>query len=386
MNERRKALLARFRASSIERIRRIAGTLAALRDGSAEADAPRELGRELHTLKGESNMMGMTHVGAALHAAEGLLRGEETPGPEALILLEGAVERIGAGIQGMLPDEQAALEAIMAEIAALVEPKSGDPTTARSSAVALTRDEPRAPMPAAKREPSAAPLPRPEVTGEEASSMRAPSSTIAPEKIPERWVQIDARRVDDLCERITGFSADFRALSAQIAGLGRSGPAESGEALGHFRAALRVLGEEFDRCRARLEDITDVSWSLRLAPVEPTLGDLAQYARQLAAQQGKRLRVTVRAGGAAVERSLLDELWDPLVHLVRNAVDHGIELPEERGQKGTDAMLGLFAEPVGPNVVLTVLDDGRGIDPERVRAAACARGLLGEEAARTMSD
>lgn len=391
MNERRRALLARFRAGSTERIRRIEATLASLRGGSGEieAEALRELGRELHTLKGESNMMGMTAVGAALHAVEGLLHGDEGPAPEAIALIEGALDRIGAGIQGTLLDDAAVLAALVEEIAAFTAPRSRGPTTARSAAVAAARDELRGPVTAARPDvggPASLRASSREEARASAPQPAAPVAAPAPEKAGERWVQIEAGRVDELCERISGFATDFRSLSAQLAGLGARGSSEVGEDLAPFRAALRVIGEEFDRCRARLDDITDVSWSLRLSPVEPMLGDLARHARELAGTQGKRVRVTVRAGGAAVERSLLDELWDPLVHLVRNAVDHGIELPEERGQKGTDAMLGLYAEPVGPSVVLTVVDDGRGIDPARVRAAAHARGILGEEAARALSD
>ena len=389
MNERRRALLAKFRAGSAERIRRMGGALVALREGRGDPDLLRELARELHTLKGESNMMGLTRVGAAVHAAEGLLRGEEVPSPEALALLEIAFDRIDAGIQGTLSDESL-LDSLAAEIAAFSAPKSRGPTTARSAAVAASKDELRGPITAARPDlPGPPSLRGSSREVERSSAPHAAPASIAPEKAPERWVQIDARRVDELCERITGFGTDFRSLSAQLDGLGALASLASpdaAQALAPFRGALRIIGEEFDRCRARLDDITETSWSLRLSPVEPILGDLARYARELTAQQGKRVRVTVRAGGAAVERSLLDELWDPLVHLVRNAVDHGIELPEERGQKGTDAMLGLFAEPVGASVVLTVLDDGRGIDAARVRAAARARGILGEEAARTMPD
>lgn len=394
MNERRRALLARFRAGSAERLRRVEATLAALREGRSDApgEALRELGRELHTLKGESNMMGMAAVGAALHAAEGLLQGDEIPAPAAVALLERALERVGDAIQGTLVDEAAVLAAQIEEIAAFSAPASKGPSTARSAAVAAARDELRGPVTAARPDlggPASLRASSREEARASAPQAAAPVAAPAPDKARERWVQIEASRVDELCERISGFATDFRSLSAQLGelrelrGLGAS---EQGEALAPVRAALRVIGEEFDRCRARLDDITDVSWSLRLSPVEPMLGDLARHARELAGTQGKRVRVTVRAGGAAVERSLLDELWDPLVHLVRNAVDHGIELPEERGQKGTDAMLGLYAEPVGPSVVLTVVDDGRGIDPARVRAAARARGILGEEAARALSD
>jgi two-component system chemotaxis sensor kinase CheA/two-component system sensor histidine kinase and response regulator WspE len=111
-----------------------------------------------------------------------------------------------------------------------------------------------------------------------------------------------------------------------------------------------------------------------------------RHARELALQQGKRLRIQIEAAGAQVERSILDELGEPLAHLVRNAVDHGIEAPSERGDKDPEARLVLHAEPSGANVVLSIIDDGRGIDPAAVRAAAVRRGLMSAEAAEHFGD
>jgi chemotaxis protein histidine kinase CheA len=94
----------------------------------------------------------------------------------------------------------------------------------------------------------------------------------------------------------------------------------------------------------------------------------------------------VVSGGVQLERDVADQLWDSLLHLVQNAVDHGIESPELRGSKPPVARLLLTAESVGPSVALRVEDDGRGIDPAEVRRAAVERGVLSEEAARDLSD
>ncbi|HEU4730352.1 MAG TPA: response regulator, partial [Kofleriaceae bacterium] len=114
----------------------------------------------------------------------------------------------------------------------------------------------------------------------------------------------------------------------------------------------------------------------RLAPVHPTLAELGEHALDLARAHGKELHVRIDDGGALVERHLLDEVREPLLHLVRNAVDHGIEPAHERGDKPVPAELVLSAEGRGDHVVITVADDGRGIDLPRVRAIAVARGLV----------
>jgi chemotaxis protein histidine kinase CheA len=167
--------------------------------------------------------------------------------------------------------------------------------------------------------------------------------------------------------------------------------------LGRIHAALRpVLANERDtmhdveRLRADLDEIVSSAWALRLAPVHPTLAELGEHALELARDHGKELHIRIDDGGALVERHLLDEVREPLLHLVRNAVDHGIEPVHERGGKAVPAELALSAEGRGDHVVITVADNGRGIDLPRVRAVAIARGLadpsivLSEDAAHEL--
>ena len=94
----------------------------------------------------------------------------------------------------------------------------------------------------------------------------------------------------------------------------------------------------------------------------------------------------VVARGVQLERDVADQLWDSLLHLVQNAVDHGVEPPESRGSKASAARLQVKAESAGPNVVLSVEDDGQGIDPAVVRKIAIERGVLSADAARALDD
>jgi two-component system chemotaxis sensor kinase CheA len=110
-------------------------------------------------------------------------------------------------------------------------------------------------------------------------------------------------------------------------------------------------------------------------PLEPMLHELAQHARAMAARQDKQLQVVVSPGGVEIERGVAPELWDSLLHLVQNAVDHGIETVSERGSKPALARLVLSAELRGSGVILRVEDDGRGVDPEQVRRSAVTRGV-----------
>jgi two-component system chemotaxis sensor kinase CheA/two-component system sensor histidine kinase and response regulator WspE len=371
MNERKRALLQKFKATAADRIRRISMALIDLEEGRAEPAAAHDVARELHTLKGESNMLGLAPMGAVAHAAETALGRGHDPQPAACAL----VRRALAVVQRALDEEPLGADADGSLAAACMELRAFAPTAAPSAPVssgdAPAPETTRAMTPSDPRGAAAVPP---------VASTPAPS---------ERWVQIASGRVDGLCEDIAGFTSDFRALSRRldalfraVAGPDAAGPRERGSLV----AAMRLAAEDLDRCRSRLLDINDAAWALRLSPVDPLLSDLVRHAREIALSLGKRVRVTARSGGAALERALLDELWDPLLHVVRNAVDHGIEAPHERGGKDVEATITISAESAGPSVVLTVEDDGRGIDPDRVRQAAVEKGMLGAEAAAALSE
>src|SRR6185312_4367319 len=206
-----------------------------------------------------------------------------------------------------------------------------------------------------------------------------PATTPAPAAdaaAKDRWTQVAVRQVDELCQQVAQLSVDFRALVARV----RAAPAElSG-------GDRRALVEDLDRCRVQLEGVAGASWALQLQSIEPTLGELVRHAREIAIGQGKKLRGVVSAAGAQVERNVLDALWEPLLHIVRNAVDHGIEPPAERGKKGAEATLSLRAEPAGAAVVITIADDGRGVDAARVRQVAVERGMLSAAAAAALTE
>ncbi|PRP95245.1 hybrid sensor histidine kinase/response regulator [Enhygromyxa salina] len=177
---------------------------------------------------------------------------------------------------------------------------------------------------------------------------------------PAAFSQIRVDLVEELCERL------------EVLRVGGHASGTNGERSGGLDPELRQ----------QLAELTELAWSLRLVPVEPALDSLSDHARELGRQLGKPLRVTIDAGGAQLERSLLERLQEPLMHLIRNAVDHGIEPSTERGHKPSQATLEIIARSDGPEVVLAVVDDGRGVDVEQVRQQARERGLLSEAEAQ----
>jgi chemotaxis protein histidine kinase CheA len=123
-----------------------------------------------------------------------------------------------------------------------------------------------------------------------------------------------------------------------------------------------------------------------MVPAQPLLRELATHARQLALAAGKDVEVNVDAAGVQIERDALDKVWDAMIHLVRNSIDHGLEGAKERGSKGTTGSLTISARTVGTSVTLAVADDGRGIDVELVRRKAITQRLLDPGRAEKMTD
>ncbi|HEY5958169.1 MAG TPA: response regulator, partial [Polyangiaceae bacterium] len=199
-----------------------------------------------------------------------------------------------------------------------------------------------------------------------------------------RWVQVDASLIDELCERMAAISGDFGRIFAQMNQLVKT--ANTASARSSIRQQGSLLVEECTRFRSALDNATVRTWELRMVPAQPLLRELAKHAEQLATSAGKAVVVIVDAAGVQIERDALDKVWDALIHLVRNSIDHGLESGSERGTKAASGSLTISARTVGTSVTLSVADDGRGIDAERVRSTALSRRLLSPEQAQAMSD
>ncbi len=142
----------------------------------------------------------------------------------------------------------------------------------------------------------------------------------------------------------------------------------------------------FDRLVADLEEEV---LKARLVPVRQTFGRFPRMVRDIARDQEKEIELAMEGGEIELDRAILDNLGEPLVHLLKNAIDHGIESPGERGKRGKLKVgrVGLLARREENKVVIEVQDDGRGMNPEEVKQVALQNGVVGlEEAAKLSND
>ena len=142
--------------------------------------------------------------------------------------------------------------------------------------------------------------------------------------------------------------------------------------------ALDATAEEIERLVTGLRDAT---LSIRMLPVSLVFGKFRRVVRDLSGELGKKVTLETLGGETEVDKNVIDSLTEPLVHMVRNAIDHGVETPEARRQAGKPetATVRLAARQAGGEVLISVSDDGAGLDSAAIRRRAVARGLLAPE-------
>lgn len=208
------------------------------------------------------------------------------------------------------------------------------------------------------------PLPHATVGSAEVASAEPASAKAA--RGPSESVRVPAERLDLLMDRV-GELVIVQSRLAQLAGNGISGPA--GE------LALRSISEEVERLANELRDTMMV---LRMVPIASLFGRFRRLVHDLARETGKSIDLTTDGESTEIDKTVSERLADPIVHLIRNACDHGLETEEERlaAGKAASGRIRLSAQQAGGEVLITIEDDGRGISRERVRAKAEANGLI----------
>ncbi|SNB44744.1 response regulator [Geobacter sp. DSM 9736] len=165
------------------------------------------------------------------------------------------------------------------------------------------------------------------------------------------------------------------------------------ERLASLSGALGKMNNRLDQDRRSaammIDTLLDTLKSVSMFPFSSLLDMMGKVVRDLAHDQGKQVRLLVTGGEIEADRRILDEMREPLIHLVRNCIDHGIENPEERRASGKDETGELRIEigyREGQWIELIVADDGKGIDPERVKNSAVRLGLISPEEAERLNE
>jgi two-component system, chemotaxis family, sensor kinase CheA len=148
--------------------------------------------------------------------------------------------------------------------------------------------------------------------------------------------------------------------------------------------SLKRITENIDRLTADLQDLV---MQVRMVPVSQIFDRFPRLVRDLSMKKGKQIDIVMEGKEIEVDRTVLDEIGEPLIHLLRNSVDHGIELPDDRKKKGkkTTGIIKLSATRNGDHVIIEIDDDGAGIDPEKIKDSAIRKGFMKKEELDKMS-
>ncbi len=143
-------------------------------------------------------------------------------------------------------------------------------------------------------------------------------------------------------------------------------------------ADLILVAEEVERLITELRDNT---MSIRMLPIGNTFSKFNRLVRDLSAELGKKITLITEGAETELDKTVIEKLNDPLVHLIRNSIDHGIESPAAREQAGKpkEGTVKLTAEHSGANVIIQIIDDGAGIDPEAIRLKAIEKGIIQQD-------
>ncbi|HMB45458.1 MAG TPA: chemotaxis protein CheA [Candidatus Methanoperedens sp.] len=151
---------------------------------------------------------------------------------------------------------------------------------------------------------------------------------------------------------------------------------------------LDALEEALASLNRLTNDLQEEIMASRMVPIDQIFNRFPRMIRDLAKKEEKEIDLILEGGDIELDRTVLDEIGDPLVHILRNCVDHGIELPEVRKQNGKDpkGTVKLIARREKNHVVIEAIDDGKGMDPQKMRESAVTKGIMTQEEASKLSD
>jgi len=362
-----------FLVESSENLDQLDRDLIALEERPDDTQRVASIFRAVHTIKGNSGFFGFSKLGALAHSGEHLL-GKLRDGKlsldgrvsgslysmvDAVRAILRSIEETGGEGDRDYRELSRTLAAVAAEEASAA-PRSAEPrSTVAVSPAAVAAPLPDVPPPAASAPAAAASASPPAESAAVATGPTAAESTI---------------RVDvGLLASILDLVGELVLARNQLRSIDSDDPAV--QAVSH-------------RVNAVTSALQEAAVKTRMQPIEHVFSKFPRTVRDLAVACGKEVQLVVDGADTELDRTLVESIRDPLTHLIRNAVDHGIEPPDVRGAKGKPraGRLSLRAFNESGQVTIEVSDDGAGIAVEAVREKAVACGLIDAATAATLSD
>ena len=370
--------LAEFISETEEGLQNTEETLLRLEEDFEDQKAISSIFRVFHTIKGTAGFLGLTDLGSLAHRTEDLMvqvnEGEREISLEILnaILcatdgLSKLISQMKAMIAGMSSDPVDLREAYQ-----LLDYLLSDEVSRSASVLENPTLETISSIPPPHSEDQEALTETPPEVGQNlAKTSKSPTTEVSKtnENVAATQVmdmlKIPAFKLDELSEFIGEMVVALSVLSQNptIANL-----------------EDRELHDRLDQLNKITEQLRDRILSIRMFPVKNVFSKLTRQMRDLSKKSGKQVKLTIQGDETLVDKTIIDSIYAPLMHIMRNTVDHGIETPEERiaAGKSSEGTVKLSAHHLGDSILIEVRDDGRGLDRQKLLSKALERGLINE--------
>jgi len=380
--EENRELLTEFHAEALDHLQQIEAALLVLDEQPGDPEALNSIFRSFHTIKGVSGFLHLTPMHTLTHEVESLLdlarnrklRLNSTIITEVLKsrdAVQAMVQQITSALEnGTLPSQIIPVSHLMRAVKILAVPDVDKP----AAPVAVSREEPEvetnAPLvPVLHFAEHAAPVavapatPEPSITAQKSPEAAAPGAPTQGKTGSSSTVRVNTDKLDSLMDVV----GELVIVQSQLS--------ESARVLGIENSPLQRNISQFGRLTKEMQH---TAMSLRMIPIKPTFQKMERLARDLSRDFGKKVNFHVSGEDTELDRTVVEDIGDPLVHMVRNSLDHGLETTAERiaAGKSEHGNVTLKAYHEGGNIVIELSDDGRGINPEKILSKARKQNLV----------
>ena len=372
-------LLEGFLAETTELLEKLDDDLVTLEKSPDDAELMNRIFRSIHTVKGASSFLGFDLLVKVTHKTEDVLnrlrKSELTLNSEIMDVILEAVDLVKTLVNDIKGGDivERELESTVAKLIPYLSESATEATVLAPVFASLQEDKskeavaggaPVVPAAAAPPVPVAAPKPAP-------AAQKAPAAK-GEELADNSTVRVDVKRLDDLMNQVGELVLERNRMIQLHSDY-------------QFGVDPAAFSDDFGKLSKRMNFVTSELQmqvlKMRMLPVEKVFKKFPRIVRNLARDLGKEVDLQIIGEETELDRSVVDEIGDPLIHLIRNALDHGLEQPEERLAAGKPrcGTVVLAAAHEGNQIVISIKDNGRGIDPDRVSRKALEKGLITEE-------
>jgi len=388
-------LLKEFITESDELVQQVEQDLLTLEDCS-DSEVINRIFRGMHTIKGTSSFFGLTQLVELTHHAEDLLnqlRKGEFPVTRGII---DALLKVNDQVRLMMQDIKAN-QAVVYDLSPFLEllaacvPGAATPAVTEAVTPVPTPEAPAAPVSAPVVAVSAPVIPVAEpvkdpvaaaataVATTEAAEQKAARALAAARPDSSDTMRVEIRKLDYLVNLVGELVLErnrLLRLSQDLAASKDKDP-EIIEAIATSTARLSFITDELQNASLRT----------RMVPIDNVFRKLPRLVRELSHQVGKDVEISITGQDTEIDKTMIEHIHDPLVHILRNSLDHGIETAERRKTSGKNltGTISVDARQQGDQIFVTVRDDGAGIDPERIRMKVVEKGIFTPEQAASLS-